>query len=159
MKKLFVLTIFTIFGFMVAHSQSNWKVGVNAGIPVGDVQDFSSFNLGVDVAYLFNVSDVFGVGPLVGYSHFFGQNDFEDISFLPLAASGRFSFSDQFFVGADLGYAVGVDDGNDGGFYYRPKLGYNFGKLALIASYSGIEIKDTGGGTVGSINLGIELGF
>ena len=158
MKKLLLLTIFTFFGFTVAHSQSNWKIGVNAGIPVGDVQDISSFNLGGDIAYLFDVTDVFSVGPLVGYSLFFGENDFEDFSFLPLAASGRFSFSEAFFVGADLGYAVGVDDGNDGGFYYRPKLGYNFGKVALIGSYSGIEVTDDGG-TFGSVNLGIEIGF
>ena len=160
MKKILLLTIFTIFGFTVAHSQSNWKIGVNAGIPVGDVHDFSSFNLGGDVAYLFNITDVFSVGPLVGYSHFFEEEDGigEDLSFIPLAASGRFSFSDAFFVGADLGYAIGVDDGNDGGFYYRPKLGYNFGMVALILSYAGIEITD-GGPTAGTVNLGIELGF
>src|SRR5680860_690633 len=160
MKKLFLLTIFTIFGFTVAYSQSNWKIGVNAGIPVGDVQDISSFNLGGDLAYLFDVTDVFSVGPLVGYSHFFGENDFEDFSFVPLAASGRFSFSEAFFIGADLGYAIGADKGNDGGFYYRPKLGYNFGMAAIIASYSGIEVKKSGvGSTFGSVNLGIEIGF
>lgn len=158
MKKLLLLTIFTIFGFTVAHSQSNWKIGVNAGIPVGDAQDLSSFDLGGDVAYLFDVTDVFKVGPLAGYSYFFGEGDLDDFSFIPLAASGRFSFSDAFFIGADLGYAIGVDDGNDGGFYYRPKLGYNFGKVALIGSYSGIEVTDDGP-TVGSINLGIEIGF
>ena len=160
MKKLLLLTIFTIFGFTVAHSQSNWKIGVNAGIPIGDVHDVSSFNLGGDVAYLFDVSDVFSVGPLVGYSYFFGESDFEDYGFLPLAASGRFSFSDAFFVGADLGYAIAVDEGIDGGFYYRPKLGYNFGMAAIIASYSGIEVRESGvSSTFGTVNLGIEIGF
>lgn len=159
MKKLLLLFIFTIFGITVAHTQSNWKIGVNAGIPVGDVHDVSSFNIGGDIAYLFGVSDVFTVGPLVGYSHFFEEGDGEDFSFMPLAASGRFSFSDAFFVGADLGYALGVDSGNDGGFYYRPKLGYNFGMVAIIASYAGIEVKDSGGGTFGTVNLGIEIGF
>lgn len=159
MKKLFLLTILTIFSFTVAQSQSNWKLGVNAGIPVGDIEDFSSFNLGGDVAYFFDVSDVFTAGPLVGFSHFFEDDDGvgEDLSFIPLAASGRFSFSDAVFIGADLGYAIGVDDGNDGGFYYRPKLGYNFGMVALILSYAGIEITD--GPTAGTVNLGIEIGF
>lgn len=158
MKKLVLLSIVTIFSFAVAHAQSNWKIGVNAGIPVGDVHDFSSFNMGADIAYLMPVSDVFSVGPLVGYSHFFEEGDGDDLSFIPLAASGRFNFSDAFFAGADLGYAIGVDDNNDGGFYYRPKLGYNFGMIALILSYAGIEVTDDGP-TAGTINLGIELGF
>lgn len=160
MKKLILLIVFTVLSLTVGHSQSNWRIGLNVGIPTGDVHDVSTFNFGGDVAYLFDVTDVLSVGPLVGYSHFFGEKDFEDFSFVPLAASGRFSFSDAFFVGADLGYAIAVDKGNDGGFFYRPKLGYNFGNLALIGSYSGIEVKNNGlSSTFGSINLGIELGF
>jgi hypothetical protein len=156
MKKLFLLTIFTIFGFTVANSQINWKIGVNAGIPVGDVQDFSSFNIGGDATYFFGVLDLVSAGPMVGYSRFIGKNDFDDVSFIPLAASGRFSLPNAFFIGADLGYAIGIDDGNDGGFYYRPKVGYDFGIIGLIASYSGIAVD---GGSFNSVNLGIELGF
>ncbi len=156
MKKLLLVVVFTIFGFVGSYAQSEFRIGVNAGVPLGDADDISTFNFGADFAYLFGVTDVFSVGPLVGYSHFFGENDFEDFSFVPLAASGRFSFSEAFFIGADLGYAIGADDGNDGGFFYRPKLGYNFGIIALIASYSGIEVA---GGSFNSVNLGIEFGF
>jgi hypothetical protein len=117
--------------------------------------------LGGDIAYLFettevDVFNVFSIGPLVGFSHFFRDNDNVDFSFIPIAASGRYNFTDEFFAGADLGFAIGVDKGNDGGFYYRPKLGYYFGNLALIASYSGIEVD---GGSFDSLNLGFEVGF
>jgi hypothetical protein len=156
MKKLLLLIVFTIFGFVGSFAQGEFRIGVNAGIPLGDAEHMSTFNFGADVAYLFGVADVFSVGPLVGYSHFLGEGDGVDRHFIPLAASGRFEFSKSFFIGADLGYAIGADEGNDGGLFYRPKLGYDFGILGLIASYSGIEVD---GGSFNSVNLGIEFGF
>ncbi len=164
MKKLLLLSIFSIFGLTVAHSQSAWKIGVNAGIPVGDVEDIATFQLGLDVAYLYPVSDLFSVGALAGYSHYFGDDintglgtvSVDDFSFLPIAASARFGFEDSLFAGLDLGYAIGLNDDNDGGFYYRPKVGYDIGPLAIIASFAGIAVD---GGDVSSVNLGVEFGF
>ncbi|RKS42711.1 hypothetical protein BC962_3169 [Gillisia mitskevichiae] len=155
MKKL-VISFFVLFmGITSAFSQGDFRFGVNGGIPVGDVEDFSNFHLGTDVAYMFNVAEVLDVGPLLGYSHYFVEDDFDDIQFIPVAASGRFGLS-SFYLGADLGYAIGVDDGNDGGFYYRPMLGYRIGKLGIAASYEGISMD---GGSINSINLGIEFGL
>jgi len=156
MKKLLLVVVFIIFGFAYSYAQGEIRIGVNAGVPLGDADDFSTFNFGADFAYLFGVADEFSVGPLVGYSHFLGEGDGVDFLFIPVAASGRFEFSDSFFLGADIGYAIGADDGNDGGFFYRPKLGYSFGIIGLIASYSGIEVDE---GSFNSVNLGIEFGF
>jgi len=72
-----------------------------------------------------------------------------------VAASARLGIA-LVFVGADLGYALGINDGNDGDFYYRPKVGINLVGLSLIASYSGISVS---GGTLSSVNLGTEFGF
>jgi hypothetical protein len=156
MKKLLLIVVFIIFGFADSYAQGEIKMGVNAGVPLGDADDYSTFNFGADFAYLFGVADVFSIGPLVGYSHFLGEGDGVDSHFIPLAASGRVGLSDAFFIGADLGYAIGIEDGNDGGFFYRPKLGYDFGIISLIASYSGIEVN---GGSYNSVNLGIEFGL
>jgi len=156
MKKLLLIVIFIIFGFADAYAQGEFRIGINAGVPLGDADDISTFNFGADLAYLFGVADEFSLGPLVGYSHFLGDGNRVDYHFFPLAASGRFGLSDAFFIGADLGYAIGADPGNDGGFFYRPKLGYDFGIIGLIASYSGIEVD---GGSFNSVNLGIEFGF
>ena len=81
--------------------QGEIRIGINAGVPVGDADDFSTFNFGADFAYLFGVADVFSVGPLVGYSHFLGEGDGVDFLFIPVAASGRFGISDSIFLGAD----------------------------------------------------------
>ena len=155
MKKSLFFLFMMLFAVTSAFSQSNFKIGINAGIPVGDVEDLSTFQLGADVAYLYPVSELFSVGGLLGYSYFIGD-EVDDFSFLPIAASARFGFENSLFVGADLGYAIGIDDDYDGGFYYRPKVGYSFGSVALIASFAGIA---GDGGDVSSVNLGVEFGF
>ncbi len=163
MKKSLVLIFISFLGISTALAQGNFRFGVNGGIPVGDVEDFSNFHLGTDVAYLFNVVEDLNVGPMVGYSHYFFEDitifgeklESDDVQFLPIAASGRYGIS-SFYLGADLGYAVGIDDGNDGGFYYRPLVGYQIGKLGIAASYEGVSMD---GGSFNSINLGIEFGL
>ncbi len=165
MKKLIIMAAIAVFGFTSVQAQEGGiKLGINFGLPIADAEEVSSFNLGFDAAYLIDVADSFQVGPMLGYSHYFGKEyDFlgttikgDDIQFVPIAGSARFFATPDFFFGADLGYAVGIDDGNDGGIYYRPKVGYNLGPVSMIASYSGVNVDDF---TFGSLNLGVEFGF
>lgn len=161
MKKIFLIAALAVFGFTSVQAQEGGiKLGVNFGLPVGDLDEVSSFNAGLDFAYLFDAADSFQVGPMVGYSHFFLKSEFsdffDDVQFLPVAASARFFASEDLFFGADLGYALGINDGNDGGFYYRPKVGYNLGPVSLLLLYSGVS---NDGSTASSLNLGVEFGF
>jgi hypothetical protein len=162
MKRLVLIMCFMLMGFAVMQAQSGLKVGANIGLPVGDIEEVSNFQAGVDLAYMLSVADMLYVGPLVGYTRFFMDEDdlggfeLDDPAFLPIAASGRVALARGFFFGTDLGYAVGLNDGNDGGFYYRPQIGYNFGKIGLVGSYTGISVD---GGSFGSINVGIEFGL
>jgi len=75
MKKLLFIAVFIIFGFEGSYAQGEIRIGVNAGIPLGDADDISTLNFGADFAYLFWVADAFNVGPLVGYSYFLGEGD------------------------------------------------------------------------------------
>lgn len=151
---------FLIIGALILCATSGFsqgfKAGVNVGIPTGDVSDFYNLQVGADVAYLFGVADTFSVGPMLGYSNFFAEDSDGNAQFLPIAASGRLGLGEAFFLGADLGYGIGLEDGMDGGFYWRPQVGYDFGLIGLIASYSGISVD---GGTWSSVNLGIEFGL
>lgn len=162
MKKLSLLCLVVLLGFTSAYSQGHFKIGVNGGIPVGDASDVSSFQLGADVGYMFDAIPLLEVGGMLGYSHFFndqevglGDLNFQDndLQFLPIALSGRVNLP-TFLVGLDLGYAVGLNDGIDGGFYYRPQVGFNFLMLGLILSYQGISID---GSNISSINIGAEI--
>lgn len=162
MKTTILTAAIAILGLTSGFGQEgNITIGVNGGLPVGDVSELTTFNLGADIAYRMGIGEQFQIGGLAAYSHFFGDSgeegdlswEVEDAQFLPLAASARF-LANSFFAGADLGYALGINEDNEGGFYYRPHVGYNFGNLGVLASYAGIS-RD--GFTVASVNIGIEF--
>lgn len=154
MKKLvLMLSIFLITGLSNTFAQNNFRYGANIGIPVGDADGYD-LQVGADLAYMFEVRQGFGVGPMLGYTNFL--SDSFSVSFMPVAVTGRYGLIEAFFVGADLGYGISLEDGLDGGFFYRPKVGYEFGSVVGLVSYSGISVK---GGTFSSINLGVEFGL
>lgn len=153
MKKLFLSLVLVAFGY-TANAQFN--AGVNLGLPLGDSSDFSSFVVGAELNYLFDISEEFKVGPSVGYNHFFGKEvagTKVNSSIIPIAAAARFNASEQFVLGADLGVGIGASNVEGSGFYYRPMVGYNVSdKLMLQLTYSGVTTD--GGGSVSHIGLG-----
>ncbi|MEZ2414634.1 outer membrane beta-barrel protein [Muriicola sp. E247] len=163
MKKV-LFTAFLFVAGLSLQAQTGPSVGINAGIPTGDASDVSGFSLGIDFTYLWSVSDKFDAGAAVGFSNAFGKEidtglgsiQIEDIQFLPVAVAGRAHLTEDFSAGVDLGYAVGINDGNDGGFYYRPMVGYSLSeKLGLSLSYTGISLE--GDFNWNTINLGLML--
>ncbi len=164
MKKLFIVAAFTLFGITTSNAQGV-HLGANAAIPVGDADGGYGFGLALDFSYLFAVNDVFHVGPSASVLHYFGkEEDFgpitienDDATFIPIGGEARF-WLEQFFFNAHLGYGIGVaPDGNDGGFYYRPGVGYMFTEsVGAAASYSGITVD---GGTFSSVNFGATFRF
>ena len=164
MKKI-ILTAVAVFGFAFANAQEGgFKVGAHVGLPTGDIKDFTSVNLGLDAAYTWKIDAKFDLGVTTGYSVFLGKKvnfgggieiKTEDSSYIPLAATAQYAIGDNFFLGADLGYAFLLDsDGDSGGFLYQPKVGYSFGKTDLFLGYKGISVD---GGTYSSLNLGVAF--
>lgn len=160
MKKGIFLILVSVFAVQ-AYAQEGFKAGVNLGLPVGDAGDVSGFSIGLDAMYHWQVSDSFNAGVATGFTNAFGKSidtgfgdiEIPDVQFLPIAASGRFMPSEGFSIGADLGYAIGISDGNDGGFYYRPIVGYAIAtSTELNLSYTGISLD---GGSWSTINLGV----
>lgn len=149
MKKFLFATAFAVFGLMSTQAQNtSMEVGPYLGIPVGDSDGFS-FNAGATFGYYFNViPDRLKVGGIVGVDHFFGKEydwnnvtiDGEDATFIPIAASAKFNFTEKFFAGLELGYAIGVSDGaGDGGFLARPRIGMSLPMLDLFLFYKHIN--------------------
>src|SRR5690606_22400962 len=75
MKKLFFTAAIAVFGFSVMSAQGGFKVGANFALPVGDAGDVSSFSIGLDAAYLIEVSDKFAVGGATGFTNAFGKTE------------------------------------------------------------------------------------
>ncbi|MEC8833029.1 MAG: hypothetical protein VX772_11770 [Bacteroidota bacterium] len=168
-KKTFFLVITAMVAFsfssMAQHvDRTSFKAGVFAGLPVGDAADFSSFSLGVDLGYHWSVSEMVDVGIASGFLNSFGSDveftdgpitvsgNFGDIQFVPVAAAFRLYPNYNFKLGGDIGYAVGINEGNEGGFYVRPMIGYNItGNTELNVSY--INVSNNGSFSVVALGL------
>lgn len=120
-----------------AVDRTNFRAGINGGLVVGDFSEAYSFVLGLDIYHHWGVSKEIDLGVATGFSNAFGetqelsagvglgtfQNKFANVQFLPVAGSVRIYPTSGFKIGGDIGYAVGINEGNDGGLYYRPSIG------------------------------------
>jgi len=182
MKKVLLVAALAVFGFS-ANAQG-FKAGINANLPIGDAADASSFGVGVDLAYTFEVGDGFEVGLATGYLRYFAEDvdapaglnvDTPDAAFVPVAATAKYAFSDMWFAAADLGYAVNVSEGEgEGGFLYMPKIGWQSESVDIYAFYRGISISgeettvtsgpvtvtaESSSTTIGSVGIGFMYKF
>lgn len=144
MKKVLLTAAFAVAGMVGVSAQTSGVEGtVHVGVPVGNASDVSSFNLGVDLAYLHPIANNFKLGAKVGYDHFIAKSDFkdlgaEDFGFVPLAATAKYEFSNNLFIGGDLGYAFATKSYMDGGLFWQPKFGYSGANFDVYAGYKGI---------------------
>lgn len=164
MKKLLLSAVVAMFALTGLKAQSTgFEAGAHIGFTMGDVKDSYSMNFGINAAYYWEVSADFQAGIAAGYDHWTGKEyDImgmkfkpDDAGFIPLAAAVKYDFG-GFFGGADLGYAIGASKGNDGGFYYRPRLGYTNTSFNAYGFYKGISVT---GGTFSSIGVGFDYKF
>lgn len=160
MKKVVAVLAFALIGFSM-NAQDGFRLGANLGLPTGDAGDLSGFSIGLDAQYMFETAGDFDLGVATGFTNSFGKEigsdefsiEIDDVQFLPLAGVARYKASEELSIGTDLGYALGINDGNDGGFYYRPTVGYAVSDgVEINASYTGISVD---GGTWSTINLGV----
>ena len=175
MRKILTIVLLGLGLANVNAQDGNFKVGAHLGIPISSIaSDFYNVNLGVDVAYLWNISDKLQIGTTSGFSFYSGKNDYsfwifspsgayelngevENRTVLPLAGALKYNFSKKFFAGADLGYAFFLSGtSNTGSLYFQPKAGLNFKKNEIYISYKGLS---KGGETIGTINLGYAYNF
>ncbi|WP_353778427.1 outer membrane beta-barrel protein [Winogradskyella sp. 3972H.M.0a.05] len=165
MKKFCLVAVFAIAAMFSVNAQGQFRAGLSGGIPIGDAGDLATFAIAVDLGYLFEISDSFDAGVATGYSHSFGDSidilgvsvDLDDVQFIPIAASGRFEVAPDFTLGADVGYAVGIGDGSDGGFYYSPRAQYSVSEaIDIVAAYRGVSVD---GGSWDIITAGVEFGI
>jgi len=162
MKKI-ILLVAIVLG--VSAQAQTFKVGAVVGLPAADASDLSSLVVGLDAYYYFtDVDDFLEIGATAGFRNYFGDEvdilgttvEFDDAQFLPIAAAGRIKVLDFLSAGADVGYALGISDGLDGGLYLRPVAGIDIADtIEIVASYE--TISDAA--TWGNINVGLLFEF
>ncbi|MEZ4810728.1 MAG: hypothetical protein R2819_10240 [Allomuricauda sp.] len=160
-RPITLLVMFSFFGIQSVQSQI--RVGVNGGIPIGDADDLSTFAGIIDFNYLFDVTDNLRLGPSMGYSHSFGDEldtgfgiiKFDETRFLPIYGAARFEISHILSFGADLGYALSLEKSSSGGFYYSPGVSLSMSDyLNFVIAYRGISLKTA---SWDIISFGLEL--
>ena len=145
MKKVILLVALFVAGTTFAQtqevdvtSQNSWlKVGLNAGLPVGDLDDISSFSVGLDLKGQYLVTPNFGIGLATGYTHLLGKDGVDDFGIIPAAGFARYYFRPSgLFLGADVGYGFLTNiDNNSGGLYVNPQIGYHNEDWNFFAYY------------------------
>ncbi|WP_299361541.1 hypothetical protein [Winogradskyella sp.] len=144
----------------------NFGIGLNGGIVIGDFEDSYSGNIGVDLFYLYGFSKRFYAGASTGFANYFFdesamlsgiQVETDDLQFMPIAVSFRVSPFKNFFGGTDIGYAIGINDSNDGGFYISPRATYFIKKrIPIFLGYRNISLDSN---SLSSIQFGIGYTF
>lgn len=160
------LLFFTfLFQMVTINAQEGFKMGIQAGLPFNDFNDALSIVVGADVTYMYPLGEVVDIGPAVGFIHGFAETfqtgtvrqDLRSVQFVPLSAGVRIWTSNSFSFGGNAGWAMGLNDGNDGGVYYRPTIGYLMSPSAEVNfSYTGIELDQA---TWSTLTLGIVYNF
>ena len=175
MKKLLFVVILSLAGWTSIQAQV-FKLGGNIGIPMGDASDISDLTAGADLyIYFFDVDSFFNLGVNVGYRNFFGKDidilgasyTVDNVQYLPVTAAGRVTLFSTFYAGADLGYAFGLSDNTDGGFFAKPVIGIDVANAIEVfvaydlytGKYKLSDIEGIDDYKFGSLNAGILFEF
>lgn len=149
----------------LASSQEGFKIGAHGGIPLGDFNNQIGIVIGADIGYLWSPNKVFDLGLKSGIIHGFPETfkaetisvKLPSVQFVPVVASVRIWAAKSFSFGGDVGHAFGLNKGNEGGFYYRPQIGFQVGPQSEINfSYTAIDL---GEATWSTVTLGYVYTF
>lgn len=164
MRKIVLAGVFAFLG-MGLYAQEGLKLGIHGGLPLNDFNDDVSLMVGLDAGYMWALGEIVDLGVATGFIHGFAETfdsqaivaDLPNMQFVPLAASVRIWPSNSLSFGVDAGQALGINEGNDGGLYYRPILGYLMSAYAeLNFSYTTVNMDDV---SWNSVNVGILYTF
>jgi hypothetical protein len=155
MKKLFLILFIGMITLTVnaqrtreldeISQQNSWlKLGLNLGVPVGDLSDYSKLAFGVEAAAQFMRTDNYGLGITTGYTKYYNKDnaslDGSEKGFGAIPLGLMFRYYPQptgFFAGTDVGYTFFTDfNQNEGGAYIRPQLGYHNYDWNVFAFYN-----------------------
>lgn len=150
MKKLLLISL-CFFAFQFTRAQEKpMSIDLQAGLPLGKVDDVTNLNSGVNFTYLFaELTENFQLGARTGFSLFTNAfkseaDPFNDQSliFANLAVVFKYDFSKHFFGRLDLGYTYEIDGDYYGGFMYEPRLGYSINNIEAFAYFQHFVVYD-----------------
>lgn len=173
MKKT-ILVIAVLFASTVMYAQSgsssvqkfDLSVGVDGGLPLGNLKETSKFGIGGTAKLGYNVTDNIAVTFQTGYISFAGKSEeFEgekykwpSLNFIPFKFGGRYTFANGFYAEPQLGFSrLGAKgEGGATGFTYAINAGYRMTPgIDVSARYEGVSKE----GTVSFIGIRAAYSF
>lgn len=139
--------------------------GVNVALPTGNFHNGYNFGVGGVLQGEYMFSENLSAVATTGFTNFFGKSQtfpnglggtstYKNPSsgLIPILVGARFYPSEQFFLGAQIGYGIftGGGGGAPKGFEYRPQVGFNAESFQLILHYDGVSVT---GGTLSHVGL------
>ncbi|HTH83117.1 MAG TPA: outer membrane beta-barrel protein [Mucilaginibacter sp.] len=170
MKKfLFALAVlsglaFSSFAQTKTDDGNKFSIGVEPGIPVGNISNFYSFVIGGSLKYERTLNQQAAFTLSAGYSSFIGKSgtiggiSFKSTSagFVPVKAGLKCYITDAFYGEGQLGAVFSTQSGGGTAFVYAPGIGYKFSpNVDLGVRYEGWS-KD---GTIGQIAFRLAYNF
>ncbi len=156
MKRIILITAAALLGLSVS-AQNGLRIGLNAGIPVGDNGDFASFIANIELDYDWEVSEIINVGVSAGATVYSGKEMFNDFKYAPILASVDVSVTDDLSLGGDIGYGISLESGFDGALVYRFQLRYNISEKFDVSGRFNAFSSDIG--TLSDATVGVGYRF
>lgn len=148
---------------------TNFGIGVEAGLPVGDyLKQYWSFGIGASAKAGFNIFEGGDVTLSAGYISFLGKDiagttvKNKALGTIPIKAGLRFRISDGLYGEPQLGYTIAKQSGSSGnlnGFTYAANLGYMVNNSVDIAVRYEAWSKSANGVSVTPSFVGLRVGF
>lgn len=141
MKKFLLAVVLLSGAAFSSFAQSSkdsgkFSIGVEAGLPVGDVKNFSSFAIGGSLKYDHPIAENTFITGSAGYTKFLSNDDAKSIGYklyaIPVKVGVKYFFAESFYGEAQVGAAFVNESilgasGNTTTFAYSPGIGYSFG--------------------------------
>lgn len=140
MKK-FLLAVVLLSGaafssFAQSKDSGKFSIGLEAGLPVGDVKNLSNFAIGGSLKYDHPIAENTFITGSAGYTKFLSNDDAKSIGYklyaIPVKVGVKYFFAESFYGEAQVGAAfanekvAGVSNSTTA-FAYSPGIGYAFG--------------------------------
>lgn len=164
MKKIILTVFITMIGFGFSTAQEGLKGGAYLGVPSGNSSDYFGLNYGVFASFHYPVFENLHLGATAGLDFFSGKDipgsnqKFKGFTTMPIAVSGQFNLSEEFFVTTDIGFALSLSKDYTGGFFFQPKGGWQNEYMQVFFFFKNISSKLDTAATFKDFNSITSLG-
>jgi hypothetical protein len=138
---IFAGTVFTTFA-QTKIGDGKFSIGLEAGLPVGDIHQFADYIIGASIKYEYPVAQNLFITGSAGYSSLHAKSidysysspgysyefhsDGGSADIIPVKVGAKYYFDRHFFGEGQLGAAFVTQSGGGTLFVYSPGVGYTF---------------------------------